>query len=82
MKVARSELINTGVADALKLSVTERVQLVAEIWDSIASSPAAIEIKPETLKLLRKRLDDHRNAPNSGSPWSEVKKRILNTDLK
>jgi len=71
--------MNTYVAEALKLPVSERVQLVAEIWDSIASSPEKIDLKPDTLDLLRKRLNTHIREPDSGSPWPEVKSRILNT---
>lgn len=68
--------------DALKLSIPERIQLVAEIWDSIADSPDQIELAPETLELLRHRLEEHRRDPGSGSPWSEVKERILKSGNK
>jgi putative addiction module component (TIGR02574 family) len=66
-------------ADALELSVTERIQLVAEIWDSIAECPDQIELTDATRQLLRKRLADYRADPNGGSPWEDVKRRLSGT---
>lgn len=66
-----------SAADTLELPVTERIQLVAEIWDSIAEYPEKIELSDETRRLLRKRLAAYRANPNAGSPWAEVRRRIL-----
>ena len=66
-----------SAADALDLPVSERIQLVSEIWDSIAECPEQIELSDATRRLLRKRLADFRANPNAGSPWAEVKIRIL-----
>ena len=65
-------------ADALELPVRERLQLVSEIWDSIAETPEAIELTDETKALLEKRLREYRDNPDAASPWAEVKERILN----
>ncbi len=66
-----------SAADLLDLSVEERIRLVGEIWDSIAAVPERVEVSPEVLELIKQRLDDHRKNPESGSPWEEVKARIL-----
>ncbi|MDN5872618.1 MAG: addiction module protein [Nitrococcus sp.] len=66
-----------SAADTLELPVSERIQLVAEIWDSIAECPEQIELSDATRRLLRKRLADYRANPSAGSPWSEVRHRIL-----
>ena len=65
-------------ADALELSVSERIQLVAEIWESIAECPDQIELTEATKKLLIQRLEAFRRHPSASSPWEEVKSRILN----
>lgn len=65
-------------ADALELSVPERIQLVTEVWDSIAACPEKIELTDATRKLLRQRLEAYRANPAAGSPWKDVKDRILN----
>jgi putative addiction module component (TIGR02574 family) len=66
-----------SAADTLELPIAERIRLVAEIWDSIAECPEQIELTDEARQLLRKRLAAYRANPNAGSPWSEVKRRIL-----
>jgi len=60
-----------SAADTLELSVSERIQLVAEIWDSIAECPEQIDLTDETRELLRKRLAAHRANPKAGSPWAD-----------
>jgi len=64
-------------AETLNLPVSERIQLVTEIWDSIAEFPDKIDLTPSTRKLLDKRLAAFRENPNQGSPWQEVKRRII-----
>ncbi len=66
-----------SAADTLDLSISERIQLVTEIWESIAGYTEKIEIMEATKKLLRNRLEAFRDNPNLGSPWEEVKNRIL-----
>jgi putative addiction module component (TIGR02574 family) len=64
-------------SDIANMPVEDRLQLVEDIWDSIAELPEAVEI-PEWHKLeLEKRLKAYHKNPDAGSPWSEVKKRIL-----
>ena len=64
-------------ADTLGLTIAERIQLVADIWDTIAEVPEAVELTPEVRKLLDERLAAYRKDPDAGSPWPEVKERIL-----
>ena len=64
-------------ADTLDLPISERIQLVTEIWESIAECPDEVELTDATRELLRRRLEAHRANPNAGSPWEEVKARLL-----
>ena len=64
-------------ADTLDLSISERIQLVAEIWESIAECPDQIKLTDSTKELLARRLEATRQNPDAGSPWEEVKSRIL-----
>jgi putative addiction module component (TIGR02574 family) len=66
-------------ADALELPISERIQLVTEIWDTIAECPEKIELTDATRELLRKRLAAYRANPEAGSPWEDVERRILGT---
>ena len=65
-----------SAAETLDLPISERIQLVSEIWDSIAEFPDEIELTASTRKLLAKRLAAYRANPDEGSPWREVKHRI------
>jgi putative addiction module component (TIGR02574 family) len=64
-------------ADVLDLPVSERIQLVADIWESIAAFPEEIELTEATRELLRKRMVAHRVNPDAGSPWEDMRKRIV-----
>jgi putative addiction module component (TIGR02574 family) len=65
------------VADLLELPVAERIRLVELLWDSIAAVPEAVPI-PDDLKVeLNRRLAEFEADPEAGSPWDEVRSRIL-----
>jgi putative addiction module component (TIGR02574 family) len=63
-------------ADVLSLSVPERIQLVEDIWDSIAEVPDAVDLTDEQKAELDRRLDAYRQNPDEGSPWGMVRERI------
>jgi len=65
------------MADLLELSVAERIQLVEDLWDSIALMPEPPRLTVAQREELDRRLEDMRQNANDGSPWDEVKKRIL-----
>jgi putative addiction module component (TIGR02574 family) len=61
-----------------KLSVDERIRFVEEVWQTIGADDPSALIDDETRAELDRRLDDYRAKPDAGSPWEEVKQRILN----
>ncbi|MGD9597403.1 MAG: addiction module protein [Steroidobacteraceae bacterium] len=65
------------ISDALELPVSERLELVGDIWDSIAQAPDGVELTDTQRAELDRRLEACRRDPKAGSPWSEVKARIL-----
>jgi putative addiction module component (TIGR02574 family) len=65
------------IADVLELPVEERLELVEAIWDSIAEVPDAIQLNEPQRAELNRRLEAYRRDPSEGSPWPEVKARIL-----
>ncbi len=62
--------------DILSLSVPERIQLVEDIWDSIAEVPEAVPLTEAQKAELDRRLDAYHAKPDEGSPWETVKERI------
>jgi len=65
-----------AIADVISLSVPERIQMVEDIWDSIAELPDEVPLTEEDKVELDKRLDAYHQDPNEGAPWGMVRERI------
>ena len=63
-------------ADILNLSIAERIQLVEDIWDSVAEAPESVPLSDDEKAELDRRLDAYHQDPNEGSPWGMVRERI------
>ncbi len=68
---------NLSLADILELDVADRLRLVQAIWDSIAEAPDAVPLTEGERAELDRRLEDYYRDPDAGSPWSDVRARIL-----
>ena len=66
-----------SIAEVLALPVADRLKLVEAIWDSIAEVPEALILTPAQEAELDRRLESYRQDPAAGSPWPEVRARIL-----
>jgi putative addiction module component (TIGR02574 family) len=64
--------------EILDLSVSERIQLAQDIWDSVAKVPESLALTDEEKAEIDRRLDLYHKDPNAGSPWSVVRDRIKN----
>jgi putative addiction module component (TIGR02574 family) len=60
-----------------ELSTSEKLLLVEEIWDEIASHPDDLPIPACHKAELDRRYQEYRRNPRQGSPWAEVKARLL-----
>ena len=69
--------MSTIAVDILELSVEERIQMVEDIWDSIAAVPEAVSLSENQKRELDSRLKAYHRNPDAGSPWIEVRERIL-----
>ena len=66
--------MNTDLlAEALKLSPSERLQLIEALWETLSEED--IPVTPEE-RALDARLADLEANPDDQSPWSEVKARL------
>ena len=66
-----------SASDIAEMPIEQRIQLVEDIWDSIAELPDSVEIPKWHKQELEKRLKAYHDNPNECSPWSEVKKSVL-----
>jgi putative addiction module component (TIGR02574 family) len=59
-----------------KLSVEERIQLVEDLWDSIAADTGDIALTEAQRVELERRLADLEQNPDAVEPWNDVRARI------
>ena len=65
-------------ANVLNLSISERIQLVEDIWDTIAEVPEEVGLTEEQKAELDRRVDAYHRNPDEGSPWEMVREWIRN----
>ena len=68
MSVSREEL--------QRLPLAERLDLVEELWDSIARESEQLTLTQAQIEELDRRLADYEQDPEQGVPWEEVRDRI------
>jgi len=64
------------LSDILKLSVPERIQLVQDVWDSIAVIPEPLDFTEEEKQEFDRRVEAYRKNPDSAIPWEQVRARL------
>lgn len=69
----------TGIDQFRELPISERIQLVADLWDSIAVDSESIRLTDAQTAELDRRLDRFEEGPSEGIEWSTLKARILNS---
>jgi putative addiction module component (TIGR02574 family) len=62
--------------DYRTLSIAERLQLVEDIWDSIAQEADALPLTPEQKAELDRRWAEHQRDPGSAIPWGKVRDEL------
>jgi putative addiction module component (TIGR02574 family) len=60
-----------------RLSVAERLALVHEIWDSIASEVEQLPLTEAQQAEVERRLAAHRANPDAAIPWEKVEAEAL-----
>jgi putative addiction module component (TIGR02574 family) len=60
-----------------KLSISERIALVQEIWDSIATEVEQAPLTEAQRQEVDRRLAAHRANPQAAIPWEQVEAAAL-----
>ena len=66
-----------SASSIVEMPLDHRIQLVEDIWDSIAEIPQSVKIPDWHKNELEKRLEEYHANPEGVSPWAEIKERIL-----
>lgn len=68
--------MNPEFTQVFELTLSEKLQLLEDLWDSIAESPAQIPLLDWQVAELAQRKAAYLQNPDSGSSWEAVKQRI------
>ncbi|MGE0884177.1 MAG: addiction module protein [Blastocatellales bacterium] len=68
--------MSTQISEILQLSVAERIQLVEDIWDSVAAFPDEVALTEAQKKELDRRLQSYAQNPQEGIPWEDLKAQL------
>lgn len=66
----------SAITELKTLSVPERLQLVEDLWDSIASDQMALPDHPQVVEEVRLRRARFEVNPSSGLSWDRLKEKI------
>ena len=70
--------MSTSTTEYLKLSISERIQLVEDIWDSISvEAPDTISLSQAQKAELHRRVAAHRADPSTAIPWEQVQSKLF-----
>ena len=69
--MTRSEIL----AELLKLDVSDRLQLVGDLWDSIGEKN--LPLTDAQAAELQRRMDELERNPSIGIPWEDVRASLL-----
>lgn len=68
------------MSDLLQLTIAERIQLVEDLWDSIAAeameNPSRLPVSEAQLQEIRCRLEEYHQNPDDVIPFDEVMERL------
>ena len=70
--------MNANLDEYKKLPISERIQLIEDIWDSIAAEkPESFALSRAQREELHRRVDAHREDPSTGIPWTQVREKLF-----
>ena len=68
--------MNLNAVSIFDLSPPEKLQLVEDLWDDLASIPSEVPVHEWQKEELARRKANLMSNPASGVSWDEVKRRV------
>lgn len=68
--------MSTVRKDIQSLSVSDRLQLLEEIWDGLVATPEAVPVTDAQREEFARRRRAHARNPSAAKPWAEVRARL------
>jgi len=67
-------------SEVFDLRLSEKLLLLEDLWDNIASVPEAVPVPDWQKEELARRKSEHLQNPGSATSWEEAKERIRGQD--
>lgn len=62
-----------------RLSPSEKLQFVSELWNDLESHPTQVPVSKEVIAELDRRMEHFKQHPEEFTNWEAVKQRILSS---
>jgi putative addiction module component (TIGR02574 family) len=72
--------MDSAAIDFERLSTSERILWLQDLWDRIAEKPETVEVTEAQKRELDLRLAASEREPEAGIPWNEVKAVLRKRD--
>lgn len=70
--------MNTAILNFKTMPISERIELVEDIWDSIAAeTSSSLNLSDAQRAELHKRFAEHQADPSSGLSWEQVRAALF-----
>lgn len=69
------------IPEVKKLSPSEKLLLVTELWDDLAAHPTEVPVSREQIAELDRRMEEYRRDPKQVTSWEAIQQRILGGKL-
>jgi putative addiction module component (TIGR02574 family) len=60
-----------------RLTASEKLAFVSELWNELEANPSAVPVSREIIAELDRRMEQFKEHPNQFTTWESVKERIL-----
>ena len=68
--------MSTSIDELSKLPLSQRLEIVEKLWDSIAADAERLPLTTRQAEELDRRLSDHEANPGEGASWEVVRDRL------
>ena len=74
-------MILETIPDVNRLSPTQKLLLVSELWNDLAAHPTEVPVSREQIVELDRRMEAYRRDPSQVTTWEAIQQRILGQTL-
>ena len=72
-------MLKEAIPHFAELSSSEKLLLLEELWDDLADRPSEVPVPDWQKREFERRYQEFLQNPTKGSPWSEVRERLVRT---